>query len=253
MENGSSKSLFTLLAVVIFGLFLSLSYWMFQDELTNVLANVFDNSSSSISEKLDYTLAEKTDEKYFTIVDNGDGTCKLTTYTGTDADLVIPETVNGLIVVEIADQFYNRVNLPSSSVKLKSLLLPNTIKKVGSYAFRMNDIKNLVLPEGLEVIDRSSFELNNTETVQLPNSLTTIGNWAFYGNNIKELTVPPKVTTMGYAVMISNPNFNRLNLPNGLKTTATTLPNFLASNFHFTTTTTWVYDSNYPTSVISYY
>lgn len=255
MESGSNKSLYTLLAIIVFGIFLSLSYFMFQDQLSNVLASVFVDGSSIISGKLDYTLATKTAEKYFTSIDNGDGTCKLTSYIGPDADLVIPETVNGKIVVEIADQFYNRPLLPnpSSAVKLKSLLLPNTIKRIGRYAFRDNNIKNLVLPEGIELIANSAFELNNTETVQLPNSLTSLGNWVFYGNNLKELTIPADVTTMGFAVVISNPNFIRLNLPNSLKTTATTLPNFLAANYHYINATTWVYDSNYPTSVISYY
>ena len=41
MESGSNKSLFTLIAVVVFGIFLSLSYWMFQDEFKGVLANTF--------------------------------------------------------------------------------------------------------------------------------------------------------------------------------------------------------------------
>ena len=38
MESGTNKSLFTLIAVVVFGIFLSLSYFMFQDQLKGVLA-----------------------------------------------------------------------------------------------------------------------------------------------------------------------------------------------------------------------
>ena len=53
METGSNKSLFTLLAVVIFGVFLSLSYWMFQDELTNVLGSVLEAAGLSIDDKVD--------------------------------------------------------------------------------------------------------------------------------------------------------------------------------------------------------
>jgi hypothetical protein len=53
METGSNKSLFTLIAVVIFGIFLSLSYWLFQDEMSNVLANVLDRTEVSIDKKLD--------------------------------------------------------------------------------------------------------------------------------------------------------------------------------------------------------
>ena len=44
METGSNKSLFTLIAVVIFGIVLSLSYWLFQDEMQNVLATVMDKT-----------------------------------------------------------------------------------------------------------------------------------------------------------------------------------------------------------------
>lgn len=33
MDSGSYKALYILLAVVIFGIFLSLSYWLFQDQL----------------------------------------------------------------------------------------------------------------------------------------------------------------------------------------------------------------------------
>ena len=42
IEGGSNKSLFTLIAVVIFGIFLSLSYWLFQDEMKGVLGSVLD-------------------------------------------------------------------------------------------------------------------------------------------------------------------------------------------------------------------
>jgi hypothetical protein len=56
MDTGSNKSLFTLIAVVIFGIFLSLSYWLFQDELKNVLANVMDKTSQSVNTKLNETL-----------------------------------------------------------------------------------------------------------------------------------------------------------------------------------------------------
>lgn len=42
MESGANKSLYTLLAVVVFGIFLALSYFMFQDQLKGFLATVLD-------------------------------------------------------------------------------------------------------------------------------------------------------------------------------------------------------------------
>lgn len=56
MESGSNKSLFTLLAVVVFGIFLSLSYFMFKDNLKGVLADVMGKSSVTISQKMEYEL-----------------------------------------------------------------------------------------------------------------------------------------------------------------------------------------------------
>ena len=53
MEIGTNKSLFTLIAVVIFGFFLSLSYWMFQSELPSVLASVFDKTSIVTNKRID--------------------------------------------------------------------------------------------------------------------------------------------------------------------------------------------------------
>ena len=48
MNNGANKSLFTLLAVVIFGIFLALSSFIFKDQFKGILANVVDKTSYSI-------------------------------------------------------------------------------------------------------------------------------------------------------------------------------------------------------------
>ena len=40
MDDGANKALFVLIAVVIFGIFLAIAYWMFQDEFKKILAGV---------------------------------------------------------------------------------------------------------------------------------------------------------------------------------------------------------------------
>lgn len=120
MEIGSNKSLFTLIAVVIFGLFLSLSYWLFQDELVNVLASVMDGTSEMTNKKLDNNGLIPTDEKYFdsTVLENG--SVKITAYTGDldgITDLIIPTYIGGYPVTVIDNGvFYNK--------GLTSLILP---------------------------------------------------------------------------------------------------------------------------------
>lgn len=44
MSGGTSQGLFTVVAVVIFGIFVSISYFLFYDTLTPTLANIFENS-----------------------------------------------------------------------------------------------------------------------------------------------------------------------------------------------------------------
>lgn len=51
MDRGTNKGLFTLITVVIFGIFLSISYWLFQDSLKGVLADVLDKTSQSVDSK----------------------------------------------------------------------------------------------------------------------------------------------------------------------------------------------------------
>ena len=51
MDSGANKGLFTLITVVIFGIFLSLCYWLFQDSLKGVLANILDKTSQSVDSK----------------------------------------------------------------------------------------------------------------------------------------------------------------------------------------------------------
>ena len=58
MESGSNKSLFTLLAVIVFGIFLSLSYFLFKDNLKGVLADVMNKSSVTISQKMEYEFSD---------------------------------------------------------------------------------------------------------------------------------------------------------------------------------------------------
>lgn len=59
MVQGSNKSLFVLLAVIIFGIFLSLSYWLFEGEFKTVLADIFQNTSTKVGDKVDTALMPK--------------------------------------------------------------------------------------------------------------------------------------------------------------------------------------------------
>ena len=96
---------------------------------------------------------------------NEDGeTITIIEYNGTEANLIIPEKIDGYIVTELGngrhvDSTINSFSVFSKSYTIKTVKLPNSMKKIASMAFK--GCKNL-------------------ESVELNNGLETIGNQAFY-------------------------------------------------------------------------
>ena len=215
METGSNKSLFTLIAVVIFGIFLSLSYWLFQDEMKNVLASVFDSTSKVVISKIDYSLKEPTDLKYFTYKTNVDGTYSLTSYIGTDTDIVLPSEINGKSVTRIDNQFHNAYL--TGKLRLTSIAIPYTITSIGKNALQGNRFITVDIPSSVKIIETWAFADNLIEYVTLPESITTIGMYAFGCNRLKTITVPKNVTYIGDIFVGNTSNLREINLPESLR------------------------------------
>ena len=53
MTDGSSQGLFVIIAVVIFGIFVSISYIIFKDTLQPALANIFKDSLTQAKDSLE--------------------------------------------------------------------------------------------------------------------------------------------------------------------------------------------------------
>ncbi len=102
---------------------------------------------------------------------------KIKKYTGTDADIVIPEDLN---VTEIGDFAF------MNCTSIKSVKIPNGVTVIGTRAFW------------------GCSSLNN---IQIPNSVTTIGAGVFYDcSSLEKITIPSSVVKMGYNVFLKCPN-----------------------------------------------
>ena len=89
--------------------------------------------------------------------------CRLMRYHGCAEEVIVPEEVKGLTVVEV-----NYVQ----GRNIKKIFVPDTVKKIGSHAF-----------EGCR----------NLETIHLGKNVQTIGREAFRGcKKLKEVVFPPK-------------------------------------------------------------
>ena len=91
-------------------------------------------------------------------------------------------------------------------ISLASVSLPETIEEIGDMAFACtygldmwNRLKSIVLPKKLKKLGKEAFrECERLESVQMPDSLTEIGIEAFaWCHNLKEISIPRTVTMIG--------------------------------------------------------
>ncbi|MBW9322001.1 hypothetical protein FG877_00255 [Enterococcus casseliflavus] len=189
MTNGTSQGLFVVVAIVIFGIFVLISYLLFRDNLKPGLSSIFTDGLEQAEENLTGIVKEKPinvqssreDETYLyaKIRDAdeskgeteiwvqakklGNGTLELYksstsdgSYTVGSSDmtgsLVIPDTINGMNIIGLGDSAF----------------------------FHSKFTGELKLPSGLTNINNDAFK-NSTfiGELKLPDSLTTIGPYAF--------------------------------------------------------------------------
>ncbi|MCD8124003.1 MAG: leucine-rich repeat protein [Lachnospiraceae bacterium] len=115
----------------------------------------------------------------------------LLNYTGTEADVTIPDTVT-----EISSYaFWN-------NTIVKNVTCPESVTVIDANAFRgCTALTSFTLPEKLVSIGNYAFYNCTalTGSLDLPETLTTIGGYAFYSCSglAGELTLPESVTTIG--------------------------------------------------------
>lgn len=102
--------------------------------------------------------------------------------------IVIPEGVT-----------YIAQNDFSNRYKLKSIVIPSTVKSIGSYAFmRCSNLETVVLPEGLEQIgDQAFYECTSLKSIVIPSTLKNSPGLAFYGcSNLSSVTFKEGLETI---------------------------------------------------------
>jgi hypothetical protein len=120
-------------------------------------------------------------ESDYSYVDNGDGTATITGYSGTDTNLVIPSTVDGLTVTSIgADAFENK--------GISEVTIPNTVQTIGSGAFKSNSLTSIIIPDSVITIGDRAFAKNSLTSVTIPENVVNIEALAFADNQITSAT-----------------------------------------------------------------
>ena len=153
----------------------------------------------------------------YTYTTNADNTITITGYTGPGGDVIIPETINGLLVTCIGDDAFEHctslasVTIPDSVTSigdyvfsacydLESVIIGNSVTNIGYEAFLYcGSLTSIVLGNSLTSIGPNAFDsCPGLTTVTIGTNVTSIGDWAFAGcNNLRILTIPNSVTNIG--------------------------------------------------------
>ena len=134
---------------------------------------------------------------------NSDGTGYVVVGIGTctEKDLVIPSTYNGLPIVEIGEDAFagytGTFGGEYSGDDISSIVLPDTITKIGTDAF---------------------YNCYNLISVQLSNNLTSIGSRAFRNCSIESISIPDTVINLGNYVFEGCSKLKSVYYPCFLKT-----------------------------------
>lgn len=157
---------------------------------------------------IDSKAAEKFGNFYYEEVSNG---VKITSYYGNDADVVIPDTIDGKTVVEIGKSVFY------VDSTIKSVTIPKTVKSIGAKAFSScrNLEKVTFTGDGLESIGERAFEsCGKLSQFSFPNTLCSIGECAFIYcalTNV-DLTNAP-ITSMERSVFSSCTKLTKISFP----------------------------------------
>ena len=107
--------------------------------------------------------------------------------------LVIPSTYNGVALKRIDNVAFGDTSMYTGW----SVVIPNTVTSIGSWAFSGAGIVSTNLPSGLKTIEQGAFYRNKLTIVNVPSTVETIGNKAFSNNNISKLTLPSSLKSIG--------------------------------------------------------
>lgn len=154
-------------------------------------------------------------------------------YTGSATQITVPEEIDGHKVVEIADAAFMNSGA-------RKVVLPSTVKYIGSNAFKDNKYLEAVEITGVEEIDYAAFRSCYwLDTIKTSESLKFVAPFAFYScfdlieialegveiigdkafmkcNLLKKVTLSDYMTYIGkYA--FTEANISTINIPEGIK------------------------------------
>ena len=140
-----------------------------------------------------------------------DGKAKLTAYTGSDAELILPDTLGGYPVTAISYCAFR------NCASLASVVIPEGVVSIGSNAFQnCTSLSDIRIPESVTAIGTHAFyACSSLKQIHLHDNLDRINILAFYGCSAARICSPDSLTAfvltdIGYS--FTHPDYPALTL-----------------------------------------
>ncbi len=123
-----------------------------------------------------------------------------------DENYIVPQGIESIC----SYAFYHCKNL-------KTISLPNELKRIGDSAFQGSGLTEINLPYGLTTVGDGVFSgCDNLTELSYPDSVTSIGNASFYAKNLKKITLSKGIKTYVFGALASN--LELIEIPDGAET-----------------------------------
>ena len=151
-----------------------------------------------------------------------DGKATITKYHGSDVDVVIPASLDGVPVTNIDLESFK------DQSRIKSVKIPEGVTEISEYvpmsgkysgAFEgCTHLEKVELPDSLEIIGYKAFSgCKYLSEVTIPGNVTDIKEQAFYGcQHLRSIEIPGSVKTIGFWAFKDCTRLEQLTLNDGL-------------------------------------
>ena len=147
-----------------------------------------------------------------------DGAATITKYNGDAAEVIVPDTIDGVPV-----QYIGRFAL-NDLQNLKRIQFPDSVISMGIYVLAgCTSLTTVKLPKKLSVLPHDMFNgCTSLTEIIWPENLTEIGNGCFYNcSGLTGISIPDSVTKIGFDNLVGCSSLSAVHLPKNLKTIGT--------------------------------
>lgn len=177
--------------------------------INNIEDIVKDSGKNNAKNDIGEFVAPDLNDLGWTKTEDGTGII-ITSYSGTEKALALPDELEGLPVVEIGKSAF-------AFRGIAGIKLPDTVKILGEAAFEGTGLVGIDLPAGLEEIGERAFSMSTFKNITLPEGLKVLGDGAFVMSDIEEIVIPGTVETIGKQAFSTCNSLKKVEIKDGVK------------------------------------